>query len=46
MFLLESPHRGGSNEYTQHSIINIIKKITVIVPNIIMSAAMGFFPRD
>ena len=23
MFSLESPHRGDSNEYTQHAIINI-----------------------
>ena len=29
MFSLESPHRGDSNEYTQHAIINIKKKITL-----------------
>ena len=29
MFLLESPHRGNSNEYKQQTIINIIKKITL-----------------
>ena len=29
MFSLESPHRGDSNEYTQHTSINIIKKITL-----------------
>ena len=40
---LESPHRGVSSEYTQHTIINIKKKITLIIPNIIMSAAMGYF---
>ena len=28
MFSLESLHRGDSNEYTKHTIINIIKKIT------------------
>ena len=28
MFSLESPHRGDSNEYTQHTIINM-KQITV-----------------
>ena len=28
MFSLESPHRGDSNEYIQHTIINIKKKIT------------------
>ena len=40
MFLLESPHRGDSNEYTQYTIINIKKKITLNYPK---SAAMGFF---
>ena len=29
MFSLESPHRGDSNEYTQHAIINIKKKTTL-----------------
>ena len=43
MFSLESPHRGDSNEYTQHTIISIEKKITRIISNTIMSAAMGFF---
>ena len=28
MFSLESPHRGDSNEYTQHTVINMRKKIT------------------
>ena len=28
MFLLESPNRGDSNKYTQHTTINITKKIT------------------
>ena len=26
VFSLESPHRGDSNEYTQHTIINIKRK--------------------
>ena len=26
MFSLKSPHRGDSNEYTQHTIFNINKK--------------------
>ena len=26
MFSLESPHRGGSNEYTQYNILNIKKE--------------------
>ena len=40
MFLLESPHRGDSNEYTKYTIFNIKKKITQNYPK---SAAMGFF---
>ena len=32
MFSLESPHRGDSNEYTQHAIFNIKKKITLNYP--------------
>ena len=32
MFSLESPHRGDSNEYTQHAIINTKKKITLNYP--------------
>ena len=40
MFSLESPHRGDSNEYTQHTIINIKKKITLkYPPSVIISAA-------
>ena len=38
MFLLESPHRGDSNAYTQYTIFNIKKKITLNYP---ISAAMG-----
>ena len=40
MFSLKSPHRGDSNEYTQYTIFNIKKKVTVNYPK---SAAMGFF---
>ena len=40
MFSLEPPHRCGSNEYTQYTIFNIIKKIVLNYPG---SAAMGFF---
>ena len=43
VFSLESPHRGDSNEYTQHTIFNNIKEITL---NYCKSAAIGFFPRD
>ena len=39
MFSLESPHRGDSNEYTQYTIFNILKKITLNYPK---SASMGF----
>ena len=41
VFSLESPQRGDSNEYTQHTIFNVKKrKITLNYPK---SAAMGFF---
>ena len=40
VFSLESPHGGNSNEYIQHTIFNIKKKITLDYPK---SAAMGFF---
>ena len=51
VFSLESPHRGDSNEYT-YIIMNTKKKkkkkrkASLIIPNIIMSAAMGVIPRD
>ena len=32
MFSLESPHRGDSREYTQYTILNIKKKITLSYP--------------
>ena len=40
---LESPHRGDSIEYTQHTNINIKRKPSQIIQSTIMSAAMGFF---
>ena len=40
MFSLESPHGGDSNEYTQYTVFNIKKKISLNYPK---SAAMGFF---
>ena len=40
MFSLESPHRGDSNEYSQYTICNKKRKITLNYPT---SAAMGFF---
>ena len=43
VFILESPHRGGSNEYKQYTIFNTKKKITL---NYLKSAAMGFFPSN
>ena len=45
VFSLESPHRGDSNEYTQHTMINIKRKSPEISQNTIMSAAMIFFVR-
>ena len=38
VFLLESPHRGGSNEYIQHTIFSI-KKVHIL--NYPKSVAMG-----
>ena len=43
VFSLESPHRGDSNENTQHTIFNRKKKISPSYPK---SAAMEFIPRD
>ena len=40
MFSLESP-RGDSNEYTQHTLINIKKKITRTCPKYNNSAAVS-----
>ena len=34
MLSLELPHRGGSNEYTQYTILNIQKKIAKIILNL------------
>ena len=42
VFSLESPHRGDSYEYTQYTICNLKKKITLNYPK---SAAMGLSPR-
>ena len=41
LFSRESPHRGNSNEYTQYTIFNIKKKITL---NYLKFVAMGVFP--
>ena len=46
MFSFESPHHGDSNEYKQHTIINIKKKITLNYPKYNKSAAVDSFPRD
>ena len=43
VFSFESPHRGDSNEYTQHTIINMKKKIILNYPKYNMSAAMKVF---
>ena len=41
VFLLESHHRGDSNEYTKFTIFNIKKKKKIIL-NYSESAAVGF----
>ena len=43
VFSLESPHRGDSNEKSQHTILNRKKKISPTYPK---SATMDFFPMD
>ena len=43
VFSLESPLRGDFYEYTQYTIFNIEKKITLNHPE---SAAVEFFPKD
>ena len=45
VLIIESPHRGDSNEYTQYTIIDIKIKSHRNIQNIIMSAAIGLFPR-
>ena len=40
VFSLELPHRGDSNEFTQYTIFNVVKKINL---NYSKSAATGFF---
>ena len=46
MISLESPHRGDSNENTQHVIINIKKKITLNYPKYNNVCSYGiFFPK-
>ena len=42
VFSLESPHRGDSNKYTQYTIFNIKKKITL---DYCKSAPMGLFNK-
>ena len=44
LFSIESPHRGDSNEYIQHTIINIKKENH---PKLSQICSYGFFvPRD
>ena len=43
VFPLESPHRGDSNEYTQHTIINIKKKNTLNYPKYYNVCIDGIF---
>ena len=41
VLLLESPHRGDYNKYTQYTISNIKRKIL----NYLKSTAIGFFSK-
>ena len=43
VFSLESPHRGDSNEYTQHDIINTKKKTTLNYPKYNNVCTYGIF---
>ena len=43
VFSLESPHRGDCNENTQHTIINIKKKITLNYPRYDNVCSYGMF---
>ena len=43
MFSLESPLQGDSNEYAQHAIINIKKKITLNYPKYNNVCSYGIF---
>ena len=45
MFTLESLHRGDSNEYKQHAIINVKKKITLNYPKYNAVCSYVFFPK-
>ena len=42
VFVIELPHRGDSDEYTQNTIFNNKKKITLNYPK---SATIGFFTK-
>ena len=42
VYLLESPHRGDPNEYTQYTNFNIKQKNHLNYPR---SAAMGYYPK-
>ena len=46
VFSLESPHRGDSYEYIQHTSINIIKKIILNYSKHKNVCSYGAFPRD
>ena len=43
-FSFELPHRGDSNEFTQHTIINIKKKITLNY-NVFLICSYGIFSK-
>ena len=43
MFLLESPHRGDSNEYTKHTIFNLKKRVSLNYPKYNNICSYGIF---
>ena len=46
LFSLELPHRGDSNEYTQYTIINIKKTITLDYPNYDKVCSYTMFSKE
>ena len=45
MFSLESPHRGDSNEYTQYTVFNIKKRITLNCEPGLVAQSVGHLTR-
>ena len=45
VFLLELPHRGNADEYTEHAIVNTKKKITLNYPKYNNVCTYGIFSQ-